>query len=76
MIAMADSFPQPGYPNIYAFLLSISSAPSPQRHNGGANVAFADGHAITVKNEKLVENTELNRRRWNFDHEPHWEIPF
>ena len=76
MIAMADSFPQPGYTNIYAFLLSLSSAPSPERHNGGANVAFADGHAISVPNKKLVEDSETNRRRWNVDHEPHWEVKF
>jgi prepilin-type N-terminal cleavage/methylation domain-containing protein/prepilin-type processing-associated H-X9-DG protein len=76
MIAMADSFPQPGYTNIYAFLLSLSSAPSAERHNGGANVAFADGHAVSVKNEKLVEDSDGNRRRWNVDHEPHWEVKF
>jgi prepilin-type processing-associated H-X9-DG protein/prepilin-type N-terminal cleavage/methylation domain-containing protein len=76
MIAMADSFPQPGYTNIFAFLLSISSAPSPIRHNGGANVAFADGHVITERDHKLVENSEANRRRWNVDHEPHFEISF
>jgi prepilin-type N-terminal cleavage/methylation domain-containing protein/prepilin-type processing-associated H-X9-DG protein len=76
MIAMADSFPQPGYPNIFAFLLSISSAPSPERHDGGANVAFVDGHVITEKDQKLVDNGEANRRRWNVDHEPHLEISF
>jgi len=76
MIAMADSMPQPGYPDIYAYLLSINSVPSPERHNGGANTAFADGHVLTLRNEKLVENSDLNRRRWNFDHEPHLEVKF
>ena len=78
MIAMADSFPQPGpnLTNIYAFLLSIYTYPTPERHNGGANVAFVDGHVITEKNVKLMEDTEKNRRRWNFDHEPHWEWSF
>jgi len=76
MIAMADSFPQSGFTNIFAFLLSLSSAPSPERHNGGANAAFADGHAVTVSNKKLVDNGETNRRRWNVDHEPHWEVTF
>jgi len=76
MVAMADSFPQPGYPNIYAFLLSISSAPSPVRHNGGSNISFADGHVVTVKNPDLVDNGEANRRRWNVDNKPHWEIEF
>lgn len=76
MIAITDSFPQPGFPYIYAFLLSISSAPSPERHNGGCNVSFADGHVITERNHKMVDNGEANRRRWNVDHQPHFEIKF
>ncbi len=76
MIAIADSMPQPGYTYIYAFLLSINSEPSPDRHNGGENVAFADGHVITEKTKKFVENTEMNRRRWNVDHEPHMEVVY
>ena len=76
MIALADSMPQPGFTNIFPFLLSINSTPSKHRHNGGANAAFADGHVVTMKNEQLVENTDSNRRRWNIDHEPHMEIQF
>ncbi len=76
MIAIADSMPQPGFTNIFPFLLSISSVPSPERHNGGANVAFADGHVITLLSKQLVEPTEPNRRRWNVDNEPHWEVKF
>ena len=76
MIAMADSFPQPGFTNIFAFLLSINSTPSPVRHNGGANAAFADGHVISLKNEQLVDNSEANRRRWNLDHLPHFEVAY
>jgi len=76
MIAMADSFPQPGYVDVYTYLLAIYSGPAPERHNGGANVAFADGHVITEANKKLMDDNEANRRRWNLDHEPHWEVPF
>ncbi len=76
MIAIADSMPQPGYPHIFAFLLSISSIPSPERHNGGANLSFADGHVITVKNKDFVSPEEFNRRRWNVDHSPHFEVKF
>lgn len=76
MLAVADSFPQPGFPDIYAFLLSLNSAPSPDRHNGGCNISFADGHVITERNRKVVDNGEANRRRWNFDHQPHFEIDF
>ena len=76
MIAFADSMPQPHYPHIYAFLLSMSrdTKPSDERHNGGSNVAFADGHVVNVLNSRLVEDTDPNRRRWNVDHEPHNEI--
>jgi len=76
MMAIADSMPQPGYEYIYAFLLSISSKPNPERHNGGSNFTFVDGHVITVKNKDFVDNGEANRRRWNVDHEPHFEVKF
>ncbi len=80
MIATADSFLQPGPAfwgyDIYAFLLSINSTPSGERHNGGSNVSFADGHVITERNSRLVDNGEANRRRWNIDHEPHFEVQF
>ena len=76
MIAIADSMPQPGYEYIYAFLLSISSKPSPERHNGGSNFTFADGHVITVKNKDFVSNEDANRRRWNVDHQPHYEVSY
>ena len=76
MLAIADSMPQPGYEHIYAFLLSINSKPSPVRHNGGSNLSFADGHVLTVKNEDMVSNGDANRRRWNVDHQPHYEVKF
>jgi len=76
MIAMADSLPQPGFPNIYSFLLSIGGAPSNDRHNGGSNVSFVDGHVVNIHNTNLVENADMNRCRWNFDHQPHDEITF
>jgi prepilin-type processing-associated H-X9-DG protein len=76
LIAIADSMPQPGYEYIYAFLLSINSKPNPDRHNGGSNFTFADGHVITVKNQDFVDNGDANRRRWNVDHEPHHEVKF
>ncbi len=76
MLAIADSFPQSGYEYIYSFLLSINSIPSPERHNGGCNISFADGHVITDKNANVVSNGEFNRRRWNIDNQPHFEIDF
>lgn len=76
MIAMADSMPQPGYEYLYAYLLSINSTPSRERHDGVSNVSFTDGHVITVKKNELVGNNEPNRRRWNVDHQPHFEVQF
>ena len=77
MVAIADSMPQVGYPYIYAHLLSINTQnmPPEERHNGGDNVAFADGHVQNIPHKKLIANNEENRRRWNIDHEPHNEIP-
>ena len=76
LIAIADSMPQPGYLQYFSFLLSISSEPSKERHNGGANILFTDGHAASQRNSLLVEDTESNRRRWNLDHQPHPEVSF
>ena len=76
MIAIADSMPQPGYLQYYSFLLSISSIPSKERHNGGANILFTDGHAASERNSRLTEDTEANRRRWNVDPQPHPEVSF
>lgn len=77
MIAIADSMPQPGYPRIYAHLLSINTRnmPPEDRHNGKDNIAFADGHVSNLPHKELIANTEENRRRWNVDHEPHYEVP-
>jgi len=76
LIAIADSMPQPGYLQYFSFLLSISSEPSKERHNGGSNILFTDGHAASERNARLTEDTESNRRRWNLDHQPHPEVSF
>jgi len=77
MIAIGDSMPQPGYPAIYAHLLSINTQnmPPEERHNGGDNLAFVDGHVVNVPHKQVIANNEENRRRWNIDNEPHNEIP-
>jgi prepilin-type N-terminal cleavage/methylation domain-containing protein/prepilin-type processing-associated H-X9-DG protein len=76
MIAMADSMQLIGYPNIYDCALRINSTPQSERHGGGSNVSFADGHVVNIRNTNLVENTDINRCRWNADHQPHNEIAF
>ena len=43
------------------------------RHKNGANIVFCDGHVEYGKREKVVEATDLARRRWNNDNLPHRE---
>jgi len=45
-----------------------------ERHKGGNNIVFVDGHVSSIRAASLAENTDENRRRWNKDHEPHPEI--
>jgi prepilin-type processing-associated H-X9-DG protein len=42
-----------------------------QRHRGRFNVAFCDGHAQNLRQERLFAETDDALRRWNNDHEPH-----
>lgn len=45
-----------------------------KRHLRRTNIMFCDGHAESALREKVVDpNDESWRRRWNNDHEPHWE---
>lgn len=41
------------------------------RHNGGAQIVFADGHAKLMEKRVLIENSVSSRRMWNNDFEPH-----
>ena len=77
MIAMADSMPMVPWKYIFGFMLAVGDGekPAQDRHNGGSNVSYADGHVQNLRNERLLENTDFARRRWNKDNEPHNEIP-
>jgi prepilin-type N-terminal cleavage/methylation domain-containing protein/prepilin-type processing-associated H-X9-DG protein len=71
MIVIADSLadgfwdqwitPQSSYP---------SSFPA-KRHNGGAQVLFADSHATWMRQSELISTRPDARSRWNMDHQPH-----
>jgi prepilin-type N-terminal cleavage/methylation domain-containing protein/prepilin-type processing-associated H-X9-DG protein len=76
MIAMADSFQVPGYLYLCDYGLNLNSTPSDERHNHQVNVAFADGHVVSMRTTNLLESTDVNRCRWNADHQPHNEISF
>jgi prepilin-type processing-associated H-X9-DG protein/prepilin-type N-terminal cleavage/methylation domain-containing protein len=43
------------------------------RHNGGANVVFCDGHVEYAKQMKWMKAAEGVRKRWNADNQPHPE---
>ncbi|HVR35559.1 MAG TPA: H-X9-DG-CTERM domain-containing protein [Methylomirabilota bacterium] len=43
------------------------------RHSGGANMVFCDGHVEYAKQERWIEASDGARRRWNNDHKPHPE---
>jgi len=45
-----------------------------RRHNGGANIAFCDGHVEYGKYRKWVEQRDDVMSRWNRDHQPHPEF--
>ena len=72
MIAIGDSMFVPGF-TTPGFVLTLTAGfkSDPRRHNGGSNIAFADGHSENIRNDRLVASDEANRRRWNNDHEPH-----
>ncbi len=77
MIAIGDSMYAPvNTVQTFSYLLAVGdgSRLSPDRHNGGANIAFADGHAESILNSRLVADTDTARRRWNNDNQPHPEI--
>jgi prepilin-type N-terminal cleavage/methylation domain-containing protein/prepilin-type processing-associated H-X9-DG protein len=45
------------------------------RHNRRTVLMFCDGHAESVRRGDVINPTsELWRRRWNFDYQPHFEI--
>jgi prepilin-type processing-associated H-X9-DG protein len=62
--------------NYFDMHLIINSAHlrAVERHKGGNNIVFVDGHVASIRSAALAEDTDANRRRWNKDHEPHWEI--
>jgi prepilin-type processing-associated H-X9-DG protein len=44
-----------------------------QRHDGGANILFCDGHVVYGKQDKWIEKTFESRGQWNNDNQPHPE---
>ena len=77
MIVMGDSMYMPlTSENSFSYLLAVGDGlkPSPDRHNGGSNISFADGHAENILNKRLLADTITARVKWNNDHQPHLEV--
>jgi prepilin-type processing-associated H-X9-DG protein len=43
------------------------------RHSGGGNVAFCDGHVEYGKQTIWMKPSDVARKRWNYDNQPHPE---
>lgn len=76
MMAVGDTMFFWGNAYTYNFMLAIdtNNPVPPDRHKGEDNIAFTDGHVARLRHNKLLADTEENRRRWNVDNEPHNEI--
>lgn len=55
------------YATAYSTLLTLTG----KRHARGANVVFCDAHVEYAKTNRWLARTEVARRRWNNDHQPH-----
>jgi prepilin-type N-terminal cleavage/methylation domain-containing protein/prepilin-type processing-associated H-X9-DG protein len=51
-----------------------SFVPPGNRHKGGANIVFCDGHVEWARQDKWIEPTDEAARRWNNDNKPHREL--
>jgi len=77
MIAIGDSDGDGGGDGVIRFHRPIGFPavlfPPGTRHRGGANIVFCDGHVEWAKQAKWIERSPAAARRWNNDHQPHWE---
>jgi prepilin-type processing-associated H-X9-DG protein/prepilin-type N-terminal cleavage/methylation domain-containing protein len=78
MVAVGDLQMPPGLwintitPNTPMPLGGLNSVIA-DRHRGGANMVFCDGHVEFSKQPRWIEATDSARRRWNNDNAPHRE---
>lgn len=79
MIAMGDTTSD-GYADItISPQFSFPKLWPGKRHSKGANTVFCDSHVQLIKQEKLVEESDTMRRKWNRDNQPHpdtWRYPY
>ena len=73
LIGVADYKPQSDADGDFDPINLLADLPT-TRHNGGANAVFIDVHVEFAKQKIWLEKSEVRRRRWNIDNEPHREF--
>ena len=73
MIVVADTFTDGGQDQWVTPQKGADLSHPSERHNGGAQVIFADGHAQIFAKKDLLERSEASMRRWNNDYKGHEE---
>jgi len=74
MVAVADSKPDFDWDTAIDPADLIDAEWPSERHFGGSEVLFCDGHVVWMSQPSLIERSEWARRRWNNDHLPHREL--
>jgi len=70
MIAFADEIKLPTY---LLFVRGAETNHDRNVHPGGYNIGFVDNHVQFTKTPAFLGSTEVARRRWNNDNQPHPE---
>lgn len=74
MIAVGDSVSDGTWDTLLTADPKLVTSWPGKRHNGAANILFADGRVVPISFERLLRFDDVERRRWNNDHEPHPEL--
>jgi len=75
MIAIADFSPlaYSDFRSADVDAIDLWTAMSPARHYRNVNAVFCDGHVETARTNQWNAPSVPARRRWNYDHQAHWE---
>ncbi len=66
--ARSITFPGHSSPRAWAIFNSFHWNSTTRRHNGKANILFADGHIAAETPKQLGYPAEVSWKRWNYDH--------
>ena len=74
MIVMGDTTTDGGQDQWLTAQASAEMSHPSERHSGGAQIVFADGHAEIIKKADLIKQSDESMRMWNSDNRPHPEL--